>query len=71
MMENIPDTAQTTHGIRNIFADIRYVPTSVLCEFFMFWNSAFMDFPNTTFIAYKFFSAVLLHVHMKDFQIQP
>ena len=26
MMENISDTAQTAHGIRNIFADIRNVP---------------------------------------------
>ena len=29
----VPDFAQSTHGIRNIFADIRNVPTtSVLCE---------------------------------------
>ena len=27
----VPDIAQSTHGIRNIFADIRNVPTSVPC----------------------------------------
>ena len=27
----IPNTAQTTHGIRNIFADIRNVPDDVPC----------------------------------------
>ena len=26
-MEIVPDIAQSTHGIRNIFADIRNVPT--------------------------------------------
>ena len=27
MWEIVPDIAQSTHGIRNIFADIRNVPT--------------------------------------------
>ena len=27
MLEIVPDIAQSTHGIRNIFADIRNVPT--------------------------------------------
>jgi hypothetical protein len=27
MLELVPDIAQSTHGIRNIFADIRNVPT--------------------------------------------
>ena len=27
MLEIVPDIAQRTHGIRNIFADIRNVPT--------------------------------------------
>jgi hypothetical protein len=27
MLEMVPDIAQSTHGIRNIFADIRNVPT--------------------------------------------
>ena len=27
MLESVPDIAQSTHGIRNIFADIRNVPT--------------------------------------------
>ena len=27
MLEIVPDIAQTTHGIRNIFVDIRNVPT--------------------------------------------
>ena len=27
MLENVPDIVQSTHGIRNIFADIRNVPT--------------------------------------------
>ncbi len=31
MLEIVPDIAQTTHGIRNIFADIRNVPTAVSC----------------------------------------
>ena len=33
MLEIVPDIAQSTHGIRNIFADIRNVPTSVLCGY--------------------------------------
>ena len=33
MLENVPDIDQTTHGIRNIFADIRNnVPTCVFCD---------------------------------------
>jgi len=31
MLEIVPDIAQSTHGNRNIFADIRNVPTSVPC----------------------------------------
>ena len=27
MLEIVPDIAQSTHGIRNIFVDIRNVPT--------------------------------------------
>jgi hypothetical protein len=27
MLEMVPDIAQSTHGIRNIFSDIRNVPT--------------------------------------------
>ena len=27
MLEIVPDIAQSTHGIRNIFADIKNVPT--------------------------------------------
>ena len=33
MFENVADVAQITHGIRNIFADIRNVPTAVSCDF--------------------------------------
>ena len=32
MLEIVPYIAQTTHGIRNIFADIRNVPTAVSCH---------------------------------------
>ena len=32
MLEIVPDIAQTTHGIRNIFAEIRNVPTGVPCD---------------------------------------
>ena len=32
MLEIVPDIAQSTHGIRNISADIRNVPTSVPCD---------------------------------------
>ncbi len=31
MLEVVPDIAQTTHSIRNIFADIRNVPTAFFC----------------------------------------
>ena len=31
ILEIVPDIAQTTHGIRIIFADIRNVPTAVSC----------------------------------------
>ena len=31
MLEIVPDIAQSTQGNRNIFADIRNVPTSVPC----------------------------------------
>jgi hypothetical protein len=34
MLENVPDIVQSTHGIRNIFADIRNVPSGVPCEFY-------------------------------------
>jgi hypothetical protein len=34
MLENVPDIVQSTHGIRNNFADIRNVPTNVPCECF-------------------------------------
>ncbi len=35
-MEIVPDIAQSTHGIRNIFADIRNVPTRPHMVFGMF-----------------------------------
>ena len=34
MLESVPDIAQITHGTRNIFADIRNVPTGVPCVYF-------------------------------------
>ena len=33
MLEIVPDIAQNTHCIRNIFADIRNVPTGVPCVY--------------------------------------
>ena len=38
MLEKVPDIAQIAHGIRNIFADIRNVPTAVFCV--SNWNIA-------------------------------
>ncbi len=32
MLENVPDTVQSTHGIRKNFADIRNVATGVPCD---------------------------------------
>ena len=34
MLEIVPDIVQITHGIRNIYADIRNVPTGVPCVIF-------------------------------------
>ncbi len=45
MLKMVPDIAQSTHGIRNIFADIRNVPTRphmVLCSYYRYVPCAYL-----------------------------